>query len=285
MIKKIGFIGLGIMGLPMAGHLLKAGFDLTVYNRTQSKADDLVAKGAKRANTPFEAAEGVDCLITIVSDSPQVDEVLFGDNGAFKALSANALVIDMSTISATETRRFSDLLLANKVHMLDAPVSGGDVGAKNAALTIMVGGDEVQFNRAKPIFDILGSKATLLGSIGAGQVAKSCNQILVVNALMGVCEALALAEAQGLDLHQVIDALSAGAAGSFQLANLGPKIADQNYQPGFMVELVHKDLNIVHSVAKSSGLSLKATKLVSERFAELLANGYGKLGTQALSKA
>ena len=281
----VGFIGLGIMGLPMAGHLLKAGYDLQVYNRTQSKADELVAAGAKRANTPAEAAAGADIVITIVSDSPQVEHVVFGENGAFGAMSEGALLIDMSSISATATRDFADRLKQKGLYMLDAPVSGGDVGAINATLTIMVGGEQSQFDRAQPLFDVMGSKATLLGSNGAGQVAKSCNQVLVVTALMGVCEALLLAEKQGLDLEKVISALVSGAAGSFQLEMLGPKVAVEDYAPGFMVDLVVKDLHIVQQVAKSSGLSLQATNLVTEYFEKVQADGDGALGTQALKKA
>ena len=281
----VGFIGLGIMGLPMAGHLLSAGYNLQVYNRTQSKTDSLVAAGAKLAITPAEAAAGADIVITIVSDSPQVEAVVFGENGAFDTIEEGALLIDMSSISATATRDFADRLMQKGVHMLDAPVSGGDVGAINGTLTIMVGGEQSQFDRAKPLFEVMGSKATLLGSNGAGQVTKSCNQVLVVTALMGVCEALLLAEKQDLDLEKVISALVGGAAGSFQLEMLGPKVAVQDYAPGFMIDLVVKDLHIVQQVAESSGLSLHTTNLVTDYFEKLQANGHGSLGTQALAKA
>ena len=280
----VGFIGLGIMGLPMAGHLLKAGYNMQVYNRTANKADSLVAQGAVRANTPAEAAKGADIVITIVSDSPQVEEVVFGENGAFNTLEEGALLIDMSTISATATREFSEKLASKGVHMLDAPVSGGDVGAINATLTIMVGGEQEQFDRALPLFEVMGSKATLLGSIGAGQVTKSCNQILVVTALNGVCEALLLAEKQGLDLEKAISALTGGAANSYQLEVLGPKVANRDYAPGFMIDLVVKDLHIVQQVAKQSGLSLEATNIITSYFENLQQQGHGKLGTQALGK-
>ena len=283
--KKIGFIGLGIMGLPMAGHLQKAGYDLQVFNRTQSKADELVASGATRALTPAEAAKDADVVIVIVSDSPQVEEVVFGDNGAFDSLKEGALLIDMSTISATATREFSEKLASKGVHMLDAPVSGGDVGAINGTLTIMVGGEQEQFDRALPLFEVMGSKATLLGSIGSGQVTKSCNQILVVTALVGVCEALLLAEKQGLDLEKAISALTGGAANSYQLDILGPKIAVADYAPGFTVDLVVKDLHIVQEVAKNSGLSLEATNMVTRYFEKLQSSGSGSLGTQALMEA
>ena len=281
----VGFIGLGIMGLPMAGHLLKAGYELQVYNRTQSKADELVAAGAKRAQTPAEAAIGADIVITIVSDSPQVEAVVFGVNGAFDAIEEGALLIDMSSISATATRDFADRLKQKGVHMLDAPVSGGDVGAINGTLTIMVGGEQDQFDRAKPLFDIMGSKATLLGPNGAGQVTKSCNQVLVVTALMGVCEALLLAEKQDLDLEKVISALLGGAAASFQLEMLGPKVATEDYAPGFMIDLVVKDLHIVQQVAESSGLSLQTTNLITGYFEKLQKDGFGSMGTQALKQA
>jgi 3-hydroxyisobutyrate dehydrogenase-like beta-hydroxyacid dehydrogenase len=283
--KTIGFIGLGIMGLPMAGHLQKAGYELQVYNRTQSKADDLVAAGAKRALTPAEAAKDADIVIVIVSDSPQVEEVVFGENGAYSTLKDGSLLIDMSTISATATREFSEKLASKGVHMLDAPVSGGDVGAINGTLTIMVGGEQDQFDRAMPLFEVMGSKATLLGKIGSGQVTKSCNQILVVTALMGVCEALLLAEKQGLDLEKAISALTGGAANSYQLDVLGPRIAVADYAPGFMVDLVVKDLHIVQEVAKTSGLSLESTDMVTRYFEKLKETGSGGLGTQALMEA
>ncbi len=280
----VGFIGLGIMGLPMAGHLQKAGYALQVYNRTQSKGDELVHAGAKRALTPAEAADGADIVITIVSDSPQVEAVVFGDNGAAETIKKGALLIDMSTISATATREFADKLASKGVHMLDAPVSGGDVGAINATLTIMAGGEPEQFERAKPLFDVMGSKATLLGGIGSGQVTKSCNQILVVTALVGVCEALLLAEKQGLDLEKAISALTGGAANSYQLDVLGPKVATGDYAPGFMVDLVVKDLHIVQQVAQTSGLSLEATNMVTRYFEKLQRDGRGSLGTQALNE-
>lgn len=280
--KKIGFIGLGIMGNPMAGHLQKAGYELQVYNRTQSKGDNLVASGATRALTPADAAKGADIVITIVSDSPQVEAVVFGENGAYETLQDGALLIDMSTISATATRGFAKKLANQGVHMLDAPVSGGDVGAINASLTIMVGGEQDQFDRALPLFEVMGSKATLLGEIGSGQVTKSCNQILVVTALAGVCEALLLAEKQGLDLEKVISALIGGAANSYQLGILGPKIVAGDYAPGFMVDLVVKDLHIVQEVAKTSGLSLELTNRVTAYFEKLKQQGSGSLGTQAL---
>jgi len=280
----IGFIGLGIMGEPMAGHLLKAGYAMQVYNRTQSKADDLVAAGATRALTPAEAAKGADFVITIVSDSPQVDEVLFGENGAIETVKQDAIVIDMSTISATVTREFADKIASKGAHMLDAPVSGGDIGAINATLSIMVGGEQAVYDQAKPLFDVMGSSSTLIGGVGSGQVTKSCNQILVGNALMGVCEALLLAEKQGLDMSKVVQAVSGGAAASFQLEKLGPQIVAEDYSPGFMIDLIVKDLHIVQQVAQSSGLSLESTNLLTEYFENRQSAGDGRLGTQALVK-
>lgn len=280
----IGFIGLGIMGEPMAGHLLKAGYAMQVYNRTQSKADNLVAAGATRALTPAEAAKGADFVITIVSDSPQVEAVLFGENGAIETVQQDAVVIDMSTISATRTREFANQLAEKNAHMLDAPVSGGDIGAINATLSIMVGGEQTIYERAKPLFDVMGSNSTLIGGIGSGQVTKSCNQILVGNALMGVCEALVLAEKQGLDMSKVIQAVSGGAAASFQLEKLGPQIVAEDYSPGFMIDLIVKDLHIVQEVAQACGLSLEATNLLTQYFEKRQVAGDGSLGTQALVK-
>lgn len=280
----IGFIGLGIMGEPMAGHLLKAGYAMQVYNRTQSKADALVAAGAMRAQTPAEAAKGADFVITIVSDSPQVDAVLFGENGAIETVKQGAIVIDMSTISATVTREFAEKIAQKGAHMLDAPVSGGDIGAINATLSIMVGGEQEIYDRAKPLFDVMGSSSTLIGGIGSGQVTKSCNQILVGNALMGVCEALLLAEKQGLDMSKVVQAVSGGAAASFQLEKLGPQIVAEDYSPGFMIDLIVKDLHIVQQVAQSCGLSLESTNLLTEYFESRQSAGDGSLGTQALVK-
>lgn len=284
MTQTVGFIGLGIMGEPMAGHLLNAGYQMQVYNRTQSKADKLVAAGAKRAATPAEAAAGADIVITIVSDTPQVDEVLFNANGVIETVREGAIVVDMSTISATATRDFAEKLAEKGVQMLDAPVSGGDIGAINGTLSIMVGGDQAAYEAAKPLFDVMGSNSVLIGAIGSGQVTKSCNQILVANALMGVCEALLLAEKNGLDLHKVIDAVAGGAAQSFQLEKLGPLIVDENYQPGFMVDLIVKDLHIVQQVAEASGLSLTATNLLTEYFENRQQQGDGVEGTPALMK-
>ena len=280
----IGFIGLGIMGKPMAGHLLKAGYDMQVYNRTQSKADELVAAGATRALTPAEAAKGADFVIIIVSDSPQVEEVLLGENGAIETLQQDAIVIDMSTISATATREFAKKIAEKGAHMLDAPVSGGDIGAINGTLSIMVGGEPAIFERVKPLFDVMGSASTLIGGTGSGQVTKSCNQILVGNTLMGVCEALVLAEKQGLDMSKVIQAVSGGAAASFQLEKLGPQIVAEDYSPGFMIDLIVKDLHIVQEVAQTCGLSLESTNLLTEYFEKRQTAGDGSLGTQALVK-
>lgn len=280
----IGFIGLGIMGKPMAGHLLKAGHDMQVYNRTQSKVDALVEAGAERAMTPAEAAKGADFVIIIVSDSPQVETVLFAGDGVLETLEQNAVVIDMSTISATKTREFASKIVGHGAHMLDAPVSGGDIGAINGTLSIMVGGEQAIYDRVKPLFDIMGSSSTLIGDIGSGQVTKSCNQILVGNALMGVCEALLLAEKQGLDMSKVVQAVSGGAAASFQLEKLAPLVIAQDYSPGFMIDLIVKDLHIVQQVAKSSGLSLEATNLLTEYFENRQTAGDGNLGTQALAK-
>ncbi|MGH1542097.1 MAG: NAD(P)-dependent oxidoreductase [Arenicella sp.] len=282
--QTIGFIGLGIMGKPMAGHLLRAGYKMQVYNRTQSKADELVENGATRAMTPAEAAKGADVVITIVSDTPQVEEVLFGDDGVAETIQAGSIVVDMTTMNATAIREFANRLQQQDVALLDAPVSGGDIGAINATLSIMVGGEQMVYDRVKPLFDVMGSRSNLIGPIGSGQITKSCNQILVGTALMGVCEALLLAEKNGLNLHKVVDAVAGGAAQSFQLEKLGPLIVEEDYKPGFMIDLIVKDLHIVQDVAKASGLSLETTNLLTEYFENRQGKGDGALGTPALMK-
>jgi 3-hydroxyisobutyrate dehydrogenase-like beta-hydroxyacid dehydrogenase len=282
---RVSFIGLGIMGLPMAGHLLAAGYPLTVYNRTNSKTDSLVQRGAKLAATPAEAARDADIVITMVSDTPDVEQVLLGEHGVVSTIQPGALVIDMSTISPAASQVIHEQLGAKQVDFLDAPVSGGDVGAINASLTIMVGGDEAAFQRALPIFDCLGKSATHIGASGAGQVCKACNQILVASNLMGVCEAFGLAAANNVELKPLVKALGGGAAQSWQLDNLGPAILDNQLDPGFMIELLAKDLRIVEEALKEAGTVADSTSKAKQLFDGLMDQGDGRLGTQALVKA
>ena len=241
----IGFVGLGIMGLPMAGHILDAGYPLTVYNRTRSKAEELGARGAKVADSPAEVAADSQVIITIVSDSPDVEEVVAGPQGVLGRIGEDSVVIDMSTISPQVERQLDEQLRVKGCTLVDAPVSGGDVGARNATLAIMAGGDKAAFDRVRPILEVMGKTITYCGPVGNGQLTKLSNQILVAVTLLGVSEAITFAKKNGLDAHVMIEAVKGGAAGSWQLSNLGPKIVDRDFAPGFMVDLIQKDLRLV----------------------------------------
>jgi 3-hydroxyisobutyrate dehydrogenase len=282
----IGFIGLGIMGGPMAGHLLKAGYPLFVYSRTRAKADQLAAQGAQWCDSPEDVARHVGVLITMVTDTPDVEAVLFGPAGAADALPHDAVVIDMSTISPQATRDFARRLEERGVRLLDAPVTGGDSGARNATLTIMVGGDPAAFERVRPILEHLGKRIVHVGPSGSGQMLKACNQVLCAVNMIAVCEALTLARRSGLDPRQAIETLASGAGGSWALANLGPKIIAGELGPAFMIELIQKDLRIVQNAAQELRIPLPGTALAQQLFraVEAAASG-GKLGTQAMIKA
>lgn len=284
--KRIGYIGLGIMGAPMAANLIKAGFELVVWNRTPQKAQPLVDAGATAAASPAELAATVEAVCINVTATDDVEQVIFGSGGIVEGNpgdTADLLVIDHSTIDPGATRDFAERLDAFGVHLLDAPVSGGDVGAHKGTLSIMVGGRREAFDRARPLFEAVGQTITHCGPSGAGQATKACNQVLVTSALLGVCEALALAKAEGLDLDTVIKVTTGGAASSWQLANLGPRIAQRDFDPGFMIDLVNKDLGIAGQVARAHGLPLPGATLVAELFRAAAANGHGRDGTQALA--
>ena len=281
----IAFLGLGIMGMPMAGHLLKAGFRLTVYNRTAARAIELVQAGALQAATPFEAARGADFVISMVTDGPDVEQVLLGSDGAVLAAQPGAVFIDMSTISPDMARHLADALSHHQIDFLDAPVSGGDIGARNAALTIMVGGRQDVFQKARPVFEVLGKRITHVGPSGAGQAVKACNQVVTAVNLLAVCEALMMAEKNGIDPLAVIHVLAGGASQSWSLENLGPRIINGDFTPGFMVKLLQKDLNIVLSQARHFGISLPGTTIVERLLKDNAAHGEASEGTQALYKA
>ncbi len=283
--EKIGFIGLGIMGRGMTHNLLKAGFDLTVWNRTASKADELVSAGAKRADTPADLARQCDIIITCVSDTPDVREVLTGENGVLKALKPGALVIDTSTISPQATRELAEEISAQGGHMLDAPISGGSEGAAKGTLSIMVGGDETQFQRALPVFQAMGKTITHVGGSGAGQTVKLVNQILVVGNMLAVSEALLFAQAGGLDLEKALTAVSGGAAGSWMLSNRGPQVIQRDWRPGFTIDLQQKDLRLVLEEAEQLGVPALATSLISNLYRTLQAQGLGSEGNHGLVKA
>jgi 3-hydroxyisobutyrate dehydrogenase len=283
--KKVGLIGLGIMGIPMARNLMKAGFEVTVYNRTTAKAERLAAEGAKTAKTPREVAGNNPVVITMVSDTPDVESVILGENGVIESIRPDAVVIDMSTISPRATRGIAQKLAEKKAHMLDAPVSGGEGGAIAGTLSIMVGGEAEIFARCLPILQAMGKNIIHVGDHGMGQTTKLMNQILVAGNLNAVCEALVFAQKQGLDLEKAIDAVKGGAAGSWQLTNLGPKIIKRDFQPGFMVDLLQKDLRRVMEGSELNKIPLPATTLIHQMFTSLEATGGRKYGTQALVTA
>jgi len=283
--RTIGFLGLGIMGLSMAKRLVEAGHRVTVYNRTASKAAPLVALGATQAATPREAARGNEIVISIVTDSPDVEEVLIGKDGAMHGAEKNALFIDMTTIAPETARKVAQTLKARGIAFLDAPVTGGDIGARDGTLSILVGGEKTDLERAREVFSALGKRITHFGPHGAGQAAKACNQILCALNMTGVVEALHLAKRSGLDQAQVVEALSAGAGGSWALEKLGSRIAKGDFNPGFYVDLIQKDLRIVQDAAKPLGLPLEGTALAQKLFADNQKAGEGKLGTQAMYKA
>jgi 3-hydroxyisobutyrate dehydrogenase-like beta-hydroxyacid dehydrogenase len=263
--------------------LLSAGHELQVYNRTAAKAQPLVDKGAKSASTPAEAANGAEIVISIVSRTEDVLQVLTGDDGAAQTASTGCLFIDMSTIDSVATENLGKELSAKDIEFMDAPVSGGEGGAINASLTIFCGGEAGNIERARPVLDCMGKKVNHMGPCGAGQTAKACNQILVAGALLGVAEALAYGSKKGLDLHQLVEATSGGSAKSWQLENLGKAISDGNFDPGFMVELMEKDLGMILD-ANPGGANFPTTRATIERLQKLMVEGEGKLGTQAVFK-
>ena len=284
--QPIGFIGLGIMGEPLARHLLHAGHQLHVHTRTAAKASALLEQGARWCADPAEVGRNCTLLITMVTDTPDVEAVLFGPQGAAETLPHGACVIDLSTISPEATRTFAQNLAERGITLLDAPVTGGDVGAQNATLTIMVGGEREAFERVRPVLELLGKRIVHVGPSGSGQTLKACNQILCAVNMIGVCEALTLASRSGLDLDQAIETLSSGAGGSWALANLGPKIAATDHAPAFMIKLIQKDLRIVQAVARTLHIALPGTNLAQQLFhtVEDEPDG-GSLGTQAMIRA
>ena len=279
---RLAFIGLGIMGRPMAGHLLAAGYTLVVHSRSKNKADELLAQGAAWADSPAAAAANAEVVFVCVTDTPDVESVLLGDGGVVHSARSGLIVVDHSTISPAATRGFAEQLSAHGTTLLDAPVSGGDLGAKNATLSIMVGGPEDAFQRVLPFFHKMGKTITHCGPSGTGQLTKLVNQILVSVTNLAVCEALTLATAGGLDAARTITAVAGGAAGSWQLSNLGPRMIAGDFAPGFMIDLQHKDLRLVLEAAADAGLKLQTTQRVTDLFARAQQEGRGRDGTQAL---
>lgn len=285
MTESIGFIGLGIMGQGMAHNLLRAGFPLRVWNRTAARTEPLIAAGATAASSPADVAAHSDITLICVSDTPDVEQVVLGEKGVIEGVRPGSLVIDCSTISPSATRTIAARLAGKGAAMLDAPVSGGSEGAANGTLSIMVGGDPADFQRALPVFQAMGKTITHVGPNGSGQMVKLVNQILVVVNMQAVSEALLFAQAGGLDLEKTLAAVTGGAAGSWMLANRGPQVIARDFRPGFTIDLQEKDIRLVLEAADELGLPLLATNLVFQLYRTLQQRGLGHEGNHALVKA
>lgn len=283
-LKKIGFIGTGIMGAAMAGHLMDAGYQLTVYNRTKARAEGLIARGAVWAESAGACAQDQDVVISIVGFPKDVEETYFGENGVFKQAKPGAYLIDMTTSAPSLAVRIYERAKECGLHALDAPVTGGDTGAKAGTLTILAGGDEEDFEAVKPIFEAMGKTIVYEGKAGNGQHVKMCNQIAISGALAGACEAISYAKAAGLDLEKMLDTISTGAAGSFQLSNVAKKGMEGDFAPGFMMKHFVKDMNLADEEAKSNGVELDILEHVLKICRELEVSGYADEGTQCLLK-
>ena len=285
-VDVVGFIGLGVMGKPMAKNLIKGGHPLVVHSRSRGPIDEVVAAGAKAAASPADVARQASVVITMLPDTPDVELVLTGSDGVVSGLQPRAVVIDMSSISPAATRRLASIVTSKGATMLDAPVSGGEIGAINASLSIMVGGDEQTFTRVKPILASMGSaeKIIYIGESGAGQVCKICNQVAIGGALAGVSEAFALARKAGVDAARVRQALLGGFAASRVLEVHGERMLKNNYVPGFRTRLYQKDLRIANEAAAANGVAMPATAIVAQLVNALVASGgadldYAAMGT------
>lgn len=279
---SIAFIGLGVMGHSMAGHLLDAGYPLVVHNRTASKGQDLVDHGARWASSPGEAARQADITISIVGYPADVEQVYLSPGGVVETARPGSLIIDMTTSTPSLAQRIAQEAEKRGVFSLDAPVSGGDVGAREAKLTIMVGGPDEAFQRALPVFRVMGPTVTLMGGHGAGQHAKMANQIAIAGTMLSVVESLAYAQRVGLDPAVVHSAISAGSAGSWSMSNYGPRILKGDFAPGFYVKHFVKDLRIALEEASARDLELPGLDLAKRLYERLAAEGGAELGTQAL---
>ncbi len=279
---KIGFIGLGIMGKPMAGHLIDAGYELAVHNRNRDAVDELVGRGAAEAHSGKEVAEQSDIVITMLPDSPDVEEVALGEGGIIEGAHDGLIFVDMSTIAPSVTTQVGEVLAEKGVQSLDAPVSGGDIGAQNATLSIMVGGDEDTFNAVKPLFDIMGQSAILCGPLGAGQTVKACNQILVAVTIAGVSEALTMGTKAGVDPIKIVQVLSGGLARCGVLENRGERMVNGDFDPGFRIRLHYKDLNIIQKTSNDFGVPLPVTSEVFELFKTAMVKDRGELDHSGL---
>jgi 3-hydroxyisobutyrate dehydrogenase len=282
---RIGWIGLGVMGAPMAGHLLDAGFALTVHTRSPEKAAPLRRRGAAWADTPRAVARASDVVFTLVGFPQDVRDVVLGEEGALAGCAPDSILVDMTTSEPSLAVEIARVARARGVHAVDAPVSGGDVGAREARLSIMIGGEADVVQRLQPCWERMGRTIVHQGGPGAGQHAKMVNQTLIASNMVGVCEALLYAQRAGLDLETVLESVASGAAGSWSLSNLGPRILANDFAPGFFVENFVKDMGIALNEAERMGLALPGLALARQLYVALRAQGHGRSGTQALAVA
>jgi len=280
----VGFIGIGVMGRSMAGHLLDAGYAVHVYNRTQSKAQDLVDRGAQWQPSPGKVAAAADVIITIVGFPADVESVYLGEDGVLAQARSGSLAIDMTTSCPNLASRIAQEAAAKGVEVLDAPVSGGDIGAREARLSIMVGGSVSGFERALPLFEIMGKNIVHQGPAGSGQHTKMCNQIAIASGMMAISEAMAYAKKSGLQPETVLKSIESGAAGSWSLTNLAPRVLKGDYAPGFFVKHFIKDMKIAIESAQAMGLDLPGLQLAKKLYDQLASKGCEDDGTQALFK-
>ena len=282
---RVGFVGLGTMGGAMAANVARAGFEVTAWNRTQGRASELAELRVVLADSPAAVASASDVIVTIVSDTPDVEAVLFGPEGVAAGAASGALVVDMSTISPSATRDFAARLAEQGVAMLDAPVSGGSEGAKKGTLTIFVGGDASDLERARPALEAMGTTITLVGPIGSGQAVKAVNQVILAGTYLGVAEGIVLAIKAGLDVEQVVGALSGGAAQSWVLANRSGRMLENDYPLGFKVALHRKDLGIALQLARETGTALPISALCEQIEAGLIGKGHANDDMSAVARA
>ena len=280
--RKIGFIGIGVMGESMARNVMKKDFDVSVYTRTKSKADKIVSEGAKWCDSVKECSADADAIITIVGYPKDVEEVYLGENGIISSAKKGAYVIDMTTTSPRLSEKIFKVAAESGIKALDAPVSGGDVGAKNGTLAIMVGGLKEDFDACLPLFEAMGTNIKYEGPAGSGQHVKMANQIAIAGAVCGVAEAIGYASAMGVDIDTMLNTISSGAAGSWQLSNNGPKMSSGDYAPGFFIKHFIKDMKIACDEAEDKGIELSVLKDVCSKYISLEEKGMGNLGTQAI---
>ncbi|MGG0656832.1 NAD(P)-dependent oxidoreductase [Rummeliibacillus pycnus] len=279
---SIGFIGTGVMGASIVKHLLKEEHEVHIYSRTKAKAENLIELGAKWYGTAGEVAQESDIVFTMVGYPQDVEEVYFGDHGIFENSKVGTIVVDMTTSQPTLAKKIAEHAKSVQMEALDAPVSGGDIGAQNGTLSIMVGGDKATFAKVLPLFEVFGGNIVYQGEAGAGQHTKMCNQIAIATNMIGVCEAIAYGKKAGLDINTVLESISTGAAGSWSLSNLAPRMVRDDKEPGFYIKHFLKDIRIALEEAKLMELKLPGLVLAKQMYDELSAEGYDDNGTQAL---